>query len=385
MIYFDNSATTSILPPVVSAMIPYIKFEYGNPSSLYKKGIIADVAVNKARDFVKSVFNCNNVIFTSGGSEGDNLVLKGFAFSYYKKYNKPCTIATSSVEHAAIMNTMKWLSDFGIANWIKIPYLTGKDLIEYVTNVFDKFDVDLLSFMTVNNEIGTIFPIPSLSALCKKYDVKFHTDFVQAVEHKPFSSDKNIVFDCNKFDVDYLTISAHKFFGPKGVGAVCLSSLSDLTPIIHGGEQEFSLRGGTENVAGIVGLHKALECSLNYIPKFDVDSIRRYIWSSLFSIKGSHLNTDLSNSVDSILNVRFDGIDAQTLIALLSLEGVCVSAVSACHSKSPESSHVLKAIGLSDDESFSSIRISLSRYSNPKEAEHFVHIISKCINDMRSN
>lgn len=385
MIYFDNAATTPVIEPVKNAMLPYLELEYGNPSSLYEKGFVADLAVNNARDYVKSVFNCNHVIFTSGGSEGDNLVLKGFAFSYYKKYNKPCTIVTSSVEHSAVMNTMSWLETMNLVKWIKIPYLIGNDLIEYIRNIFEKFDVDLLSVMAVNNELGTIFPVPSLAALCKEYNVKFHTDFVQAVDHKLFSSNPNIIIDCNNLGIDYLTISAHKFFGPKGTGAVCLSSLENITPVIHGGEQEFSLRGGTENVAGIVGLHKALECSLNFVPDFNVDQIRKFIWSELFTINYTHLNNNLSNSVDSILNVRFDGIDSQTLIAFLSLDNVCVSAGSACHSKSNLPSHVLKAIGLSDYEARSSIRISLSRYSTFEEASAFLSAIKKNVCELRSH
>lgn len=385
MIYFDNSATTPIIPPVVSAMIPYIKFEFGNPSSLYQKGFIADTAVSNARDYVRKVFNCNHVVFTSGGSEGDNLVLKGFAFSYYKKYNTPCTIVTSSVEHSAVMNTMSWLETMNLVKWIKIPYLTGDDLIEYVRNLFSKFDVDLLSVMAVNNELGTIFPVPALAALCKEYNVKFHTDFVQAVEHKLFSTNPNVVVDCNGLGIDYLTISAHKFFGPKGVGAVCLSSLKDITPVIHGGEQEFSLRGGTENVAGIVGLHKALECSLNFVSDFNVDEIRKFIWNELFLLNYTHLNNNLYNSVNSILNVRFDGIESQTLIPLLSLEDICVSAGSACHSKSNIPSHVLKEIGLSDSEALSSVRISLSRYSTYDEAVRFVSAVKRIVNEIRAN
>lgn len=384
MIYLDNAATTQIHPEVLEEMMPYLQGHYGNAGTLYSLGRISAGAVDKSRRRVASLINAEpeEIIFTSGGSEANSMVFNGVK-DYLKAIGKT-HIVVSAIEHDSVLKAAENLikdgfditflnvDNTGVINWLML-----KELLE-------RGDVGMVSIMHANNEIGTENPVCLIGKLCQEYDALFHTDCVQSLGSK--------VVNTKEMQCDFLSLSSHKIHGPKGVGALYVNknlSLLDqglLEPLIHGGiAQEFGLRGGTENVAGIAGFGKACEIIESDFGNISasVSFLRELFYSTLVNIFESHgvlkylsTNGDKKRNTGKVLNVRFEDVDAETLVLLLDTRGICVSAGSACRSHESEPSHVLKGIGLSDDEARDSIRISFSMFNTPEDVKSAAEIIA---------
>lgn len=371
-LYCDYSATTPVLPEVLTTMLPYFLNEYGNPSSLYTIGRIARTAVEEARHTIANILNCNSeeIIFTSGGTESDNLAIKGTA----QEKGKDGLYITSKIEHPAVLNCFKELEDEGY----NVFYLdVTKDGIIKIDQLIDiinlKKKINFVSIMYANNELGVIQPIDTIGNILKKYDssIVFHTDAVQVIGKRKINLENT--------NIDMLSASGHKFGAPKGIGFIYIKNGIKLKYQNLGGGQEFGKRSGTENVAGIVGISKALEIYNKKLPLInELQSKESYLLCLLTNIKGMQLNFDYScDKIAGILNVRFKDVSAQSLLLYLDSKDICVSAGSACHSDSDTPSHVLKAIGLSDEDALSSIRISFDNSITNQEIEY----LAKCIND----
>lgn len=389
MIYLDNAATTRIHPEVLSAMMPYLKEEYGNAGAIYKLGRQAANAVAEARQQVARLIGCepNQIIFTSGGSEANNLVFIGLR--PYLLANRKTHIITSAVEHDSVLKAVKSICNplcCNAKNVIKSDFdatflgvnsngeVLVDDLLETLTE-----QTGLVSVMYVNNETGAVNPICEIGELCRNKNILFHTDCVQAVGFQ----------DINVKDIgcDFLSISSHKVNAPKGVGALYVRDTSMLTPLIYGGAaQEFGFRGGTENVAGIVGFGKACEILARDLKTYreKVNDLRIIFEKALkenlsgFGLQNTlHINSESEYS--KILNLRFDNIDGQTLLLMLDAREVYVSSGSACRSHETKSSHVLLAMGMSEDEARESIRISFSHMTEMSEVLQAAKVIAQCV------
>lgn len=369
MIYMDHGATTPMSMKAFLAMRPFLVEEFGNPSSTYKIGGVAKDAITEARKSVASLIHADpsDIYFASGGTEADNWALIKVAEGMM---TAGCGnhIITSEIEHGAVLNTCKYLETIGFdVTYLPVNEegLINPDELENAIN--DK--TILVSIMYQNNEIGTIEPIKAIGEICNRHKIPFHTDAVQAVGHIPIN--------VKKLHIDLLSASAHKLNGPKGVGFLYYNhdSIIGMNPLIMGGHQMDGLRAGTENVAGIVGFGEAAKLSARYMRDNAKKclELRSYLGEKLLTIPNSHINgVDIFDKSKSWLracnniNISFDGIDSTHLQQLLSESNICVSVGSACNSYSPEPSHVLKAIGLSDAEAFSTLRITLG-YENTKE------------------
>lgn len=388
MIYLDNAATTMIDPDVLDAMIPYLKDEYGNAGSVHNLGRAAAAAVQKAREQVAWLINCDpeKVVFTSGGTEGNNLAIYG-SINYLKENNKR-HIIISNTEHDSVMSPVRDLciksvfySTFLKAN--RFGRVSCDDLINEITN-----ETGLVSVMYVNNEVGSSNPVADIGCICRERGVLFHTDCVQAVGSRKI--------DVQKIGCDMLTISSHKIHGPKGVGALYIRDPEKLSPIIRGGShQELGMRGGTENVAGIVGFGKACEILKKTV---DVINVHTYYLSKIFmdelissmqqaGLDGIlHVNAKESQSrpYGKTLSLKFDGIDGETLLLMLDGKGVCVSSGSACRSHESKPSNVLTSIGVDEDGARGTIRVSFSKMNTMRDALVAARIIVECIITIRS-
>lgn len=355
MIYLDNAATTPMSTNVLAAMIPYLTDRFGNPGSVYWLGIEAQYAVDKARKQVATRFGAQpeQILFTSGGSEGNNMVIRGLE-KHLRQINRT-KILTTAVEHESVLSAMRSLQDKGF-EVVYLPVGTDGSVTEETLTEFIDESVGLLSMMYVNNETGAVNPVQFAGKLCDRFDVLFHTDCVQAAAAKPL--------DVPFLRCDYATISGHKLYGPKGVGALFVrdtDAMERLDPIISGGAmQEYGKRGGTENVSGIVGLGAACEALA-----FPTAAYDKWFMSALSShFPGEfdrvfHRN-GAENCVHNILNLRINGVDAETLVLMLSGRNIFISAGSACNSHSSEPSHVLTAMGLTPEQARSSVRISFN-------------------------
>lgn len=383
MIYLDNAATTKIDPEVLDAMMPYLTKEYGNPGGLYSVGRNAKKAVEDARAQVAEFVGAEpeQIVFTSGGSEANNMAIKSaLSFTGYKH------ILTDKTEHDSILHAVKQIKNYIFTEFISVNEYGQVEFSDFRAKM--NAGVGLVSVMRTNNETGTENPVIEIGDYIKKCDstVLFHTDCVQTA-------------GCRKLDVkemncDLLSISSHKIHGPKGVGALFIKDKSRCRPLINGGSyQEFGLRGGTENVAGIVGFGKACEISGNTLNKnmASIISMKLAFYTELrYWLKRFRLDNILHSNGFSIseqgkvLNLRFDGIDAQTLILMLDSLGVCISAGSACTSHENKPSHVLLAMGLTPEEASSSVRISFSRMNTAAEAIEAAKIIAKCISVLKN-
>ena len=376
MIYLDNAATTQMHEYVVREMLPYLYGDYGNPGAIYKMGRTAQEAVRKARKQVADFLHTTpeHIVFTSGGSEGNNMVLRGLAD--HLKENGKTTIVTTPIEHSSVLRVMDYLIKLGF-DIRYLPVSTGGSVdISHIEDYIDD-TVGLFSVMYVNNETGAVNQIKEIAQVCDAHGILFHSDCVQAAA----------AFDIDVEDIGvaFITMSAHKIHGPKGVGAIYIRDLRDtpyITPLVIGGkEQEGGLRGGTENVPGIVGFGKA--CELMKPPE-KFRSLFLYELSAALAdlnpakFAGIYVN-GTGNIANTILNIEVQGVDAETLILLMDVNGVAVSAGSACHSHSIEPSHVLKAMGLSDSEARSSVRISASSFQTEKDIVDAAHIMAQCI------
>lgn len=362
--YFDHAATTAVREEVLKEMLPYFNLYYGNPSALYFVGREAKRGLEKARQRVAKQINCNEheIYFTSCGSESDNLALKGIA---YANRNKGNHIITSKIEHHAILNSCKTLERQGF----RVTYLNvDKNGMIDMNELLDSIckDTILISIMFANNEIGTIQPIKQIGEIARKNNILFHTDSVQAVG--------NVRIDVKDMNVDLLSMSGHKFYGPKGVGALYVREGINFERIQDGGHQERNKRSGTENVAEIVGLGKAIELIYQEFEKYNkhLRTLRdRYIKQIEETIPNAILNGDRENRLPGNANFSFKGVDAGELLLKLDEVGICASAGSACSTGEAVPSHVLTAIGLGKELAGSTLRVSFG-YENTIEDVDFL-------------
>jgi len=375
-IYLDNNATTRLDPKVKEAMLPFLEDSHGNPSSLYELGRTAGEAVENARRQVAKLINARpkEIIFTGGGSESDNMAIKGIVLAHQDRGSH---IITSAVEHPAVLETCAFLEKIGF----KVTYLDVDKFGSLKVGDLKKAMTDktiLVSIMAANNEVGTLLPIKELCAASKEKDVYFHTDAVQAAG--------KIKVDVRELGVDLLSLSAHKFHGPKGIGALYVKKGVKLEPLIHGGKQESGIRAGTHNVPAIVGLGKAAELALLSLTEFDKvrrqrDKLEKEI---LRLIPNAEINGHPKNRLPNTLNLTIPNIRGESLVIALDQHGVALSSGSACKTGSPEPTHVLKAMGKSDEQAHCAVRLSLSRFTTEKEIKDTLSIIEQVLVEMES-
>ena len=374
--YLDNSATTQVSREVFEEMKPYFSEEFGNPSTLYKIGRESKKALNQARQRVADAINAKpeEIIFTSGGSESDNLAIKGIAFKLAKKGKH---IITTEIEHPAVTNTLNFLESLDFKVTYLPVYENGiikiEDLKEAITP-----ETILITVMHGNNEIGTIQPIEEIGKIARENNIKFHTDAVQTFG--------KIEVDVEKLNVDLLSLSSHKINGPKGVGALYIKKGTRVVPLIHGGGQERGIRSGTENVPGIVGFGKACELASQQLDQHyeKLSSIRdELIDKVLTTIPESYLNGDRENRLPNLVNFRFRAIEGESLILLLDAKGYQASTGSACSSNTLEASPVLTALGLDPVDVHGSLRISLAPESDAFDVDEFVGVIAESVKRLR--
>ncbi|MDD2362266.1 MAG: cysteine desulfurase NifS [Oscillospiraceae bacterium] len=376
-IYADNAATTRLLPEVLDKMMPYLTEQYGNPSSLYSFGQTARQAVDESRDTVAKYLNCRSdeVFFTSGGSEADNWAIRMAADALSKKGKKH--IISTAFEHHAVLHTLKALEKQGFEITLLPVYEKGIVQTEDLKQAL-RPDTALVTVMFANNEIGTIQPISEIGAICREMGVLFHTDAVQAVGHIPV--------DFAGMNIDMLSLAAHKFHGPKGVGALIIRKGLRFPNLIEGGAQEKGRRAGTENTAGIVGLAEALKLANVDMDKNTTPMIvkrDRLISGLLKSVERSRLNGDPINRLPSNVNISFEGIEGESLLLLLDFKGICASSGSACTSGSLDPSHVLLSIGLPHSIAHGSLRLSLSEDITDDDIDTMLEVIPPIINRLR--
>ena len=375
-IYLDNSATTKLDKEVLKEMLPYLRESYGNPSSAYRIGRENKAIIENARKQVAGILNANTeeIYFTSGGSESDNMALKGVAFA---NQDKGRHIITSKIEHPAVLDTCKELERHGFEiTYINVDKNGIVDLKQLETSIRE--DTILISIMFANNEIGTIEPIKNIGRIAKQYNILFHTDSVQAIG--------NIKIDVKELGIDLLSLSAHKFYGPKGIGALYVRDGINFRKYLNGGHQERNKRAGTENVAGIVGLGKAITLAHNNFEDKNkyLYNLRTYLINEIKNnIPDIRINGDIEKRLQGNINISVNGVEADNILTELDKRGIFISTGSACTTGSIESSHVLKAIGLSDTEAHSSIRISLGKYNTKDELKHFSKELKQIIENLR--
>lgn len=376
-IYADNAATTRLSPAVLDAMMPYLTDVYGNPSSLYSVGGEAKKAVEQAREKIASYFNCkpNEIYFTSGGSEADNWAIKSAAQLMAAKGKKH--IITSAFEHHAVLHTLNALEKQGFEVTYLDVHSDGLVVPEELEAAIRE-DTGLVTIMYANNEIGTIQPIAQLGAICKKHKILFHTDAVQAVG--------NVAIDVDAQNIDMMSLTAHKFHGPKGCGALYIRKGIRLAPLIDGGAQERGRRAGTENVAGIVGLSKALEISYSTMNERNarLSKMRDRLIDELLKIDRSRINGDRTHRLAGNINMCFEGIEGESLLLLLDLNGVCASSGSACTSGSLDPSHVLLSIGLPHEIAHGSMRLSFSDENTEEDVDHIISVVPQIVDRLRA-
>ena len=371
--YFDNAATTKINPEVLNEMMPYLTDEYGNPSSLYTIGRNSKKAIDKARERVADLINCNKheIYFTSCGSESDNTAIKGIAKKYgiLEGEQKKNHIITTKIEHHAILESCKMLEKEGF----DVTYLNvdkaGIVNLEELKNAITEKTI-LISIMFANNEIGTIQPIEEISKITKEKNIIFHTDAVQAVG--------NIEIDVQKMGIDMLSMSGHKINAPKGIGALYVKKGIQFEKFIHGGHQEKDMRAGTENISGIVGMGKACELAKNNLDSHEtyLKKLRDYYIKEISkNIKKFRINGSMEHRLPGNINMCFEGIDGAALLLELDKKGICVSSGSACNSSESSPSHVLKAIGLDDKLAKSAIRVTFGDSNTIAEVDYLVNNI----------
>ncbi len=377
MIYADNAATTRMYPEVLEAMMPYLTQQYGNPSSLYGFGQQARAAVDAARRTIAQLLNCKpaEVFFTSGGSESDNWAIK-MAAAALKKKGKPHIISTA-FEHHAVLHPLEQLQKEGYPVTLLPVHEDGLVRVEEVAAAITP-ETGLCTIMFANNEIGTIQPIAEIGALCREKGVWFHTDAVQAVG--------NIPVDFAGMNIDMLSLSAHKFHGPKGVGALLIRQGIRFDNLIAGGAQEKNRRAGTENVAGVVGMAKALELSCSRMEERNKRLIAmrdRLIDGILTAVPRCRLNGDRNRRLPGNLNISFEGIEGESLLLLLDNKGICASSGSACTSGSLDPSHVLMAIGLKHEVAHGSLRLTLSEDITDDDIDYILDTIPGVVARLR--
>ena len=376
-VYADNAATTAMSQVAINAMLPHFDKVYGNPSSLHSIGQEAKEALESARETVASCLGCQprEIIFTSGGSEADNQAIISAAYFGAKKGKKH--IISTAFEHHAVLHTLAKLEKEGF----EVTYLdvsNGHNITAAQVKGAIRPDTCLVTVMYANNEIGSVLPIPEIGAVCKEAGVIFHTDAVQAVGH--------IKIDVKQQNIDMLSLSGHKFHGPKGTGALYVRRGIPLVNVIEGGAQERGKRAGTENIAGIVGMAAAMKDACDHIddnmPR--VAAMRDRLIAGLSKIPHSALNGDAVNRLPCNVNFCFEGIEGESLLLLLDMKGVCASSGSACTSGSLDPSHVLLAIGRVHDVAHGSLRLSLCEYNTEEEVDHILKVVPEVVQYLRN-
>lgn len=374
--YFDHAATTAVKEEVLKEMIPYYCIEYGNASSLYSLGRKSRKILENSREKVARVLNCKpkEIYFTSCGSESDNLAIKGIA---RKHKNKGKHIITTKIEHPAVLNTCKSLEKDGFV----VTYLgVDKDgfiSLEELKNSIRE-DTILISIMFANNEIGTIEPIKEIGRIAKEKEVIFHTDCVQAVG--------NVKIDVKELGIDLLSLSSHKFYGPKGVGAIYINENVEFEKIQDGGHQEKNKRAGTENIAGIVGLAKAIELADKNLEKYNnkLINLRDFYFDEITkNIPNVKINGSKEKRLPGNANVSFKNINGEQLLLELDSLGICASSGSACTSGQSEPSHVLTAIGLNAEYIQGSLRTTFGEENTKEDVEFLIKSIIEITNKIR--
>jgi cysteine desulfurase nifS len=376
-VYADNAATTQMSDSVLKAMMPLLTDIYGNPSSLHSVGQIAKEHLEAARETVAECIGADpkEIYFTSGGSEADNQAIRSAAYIGARKGKKH--IISSKFEHHAVLHTLDALKKEGFEVTLLDVYSNGIVKPEDVANAITD-ETCLVTIMTANNEIGTIQPIAEIGKICKEKGVLFHTDAVQAVGHIPVN-----VKDMN---CDMLSVSAHKFHGPKGVGFLYARKGILLTNIIYGGAQERNKRAGTENMASIVGMAPAIKDATDHLKENaeKVTAMRNRLIDGLKGIERSRINGDLEHHLPGTLNMCFEGIEGESLLLLLDAKGICASSGSACTSGSLDPSHVLLSIGVPVEIAHGSLRLSISEYNTMEQMDHIVKSVPEVVSYLRS-
>ncbi len=373
-VYMDHSATTAVDRAVTEAMLPFFSEKFGNPSSLYTIGRQARKAIEESRQKVADLIGAKKeeIIFTGSGTESDNLAIKGIAFKNRKKGDH---IITSSIEHHAVLHTCKYLETQGF----KVTYLpVNRDGIVNPADVEKAITPQtiLITLMHANNEIGTIQPIEELGKIAKERNIPFHTDAVQTAGKLPVNVEA--------LGVNLLSMSAHKIYGPKGVGALYIRKGTFIEPQLHGGGHERNLRSSTENVPGIVGFGKACELAKERLPdETRLVEIRDRLIKGVLEIKDSYLNGHPTKRLPNNANFRFSYIEGESMILNLDMKGVSASTGSACSSTSLEPSHVLMAIGLKPEEAHGSLRLTLGRENTQEDVDYVVSVLPEIVNKLR--
>jgi cysteine desulfurase len=375
-IYLDHAATTPVHPEVLEAMNPYFSDIFGNPSSIHSFGRDAKKAIDNSRDTIAEFIGAKSseIIFTSGGTEADNFALEGIA---YANENKGKHIISTPIEHHAVINCLEFLKKRGFdVTYLPVDKYGSVDPNDVKKAITDK--TILVSVMHANNEIGTIEPITEIGKICREKEVYFHTDAVQTFGHMPI--------DVGKMNIDLLSASAHKLYGPKGVGMLYIKKGVKITPFLHGGEQEAGKRASTENVPGIVGFAKAVEIAMTEMNEIDgrLKIFRdRLINGILSKIDDSSLNGHPVNRLSNNINLSIEHVEGESMLLRLDLEGIAASTGSACSSGSLEPSHVLLSMGIKPESAHSSLRFTLGRETTEEEIDHVLEVLPKIVNNLR--
>ncbi|MBQ3684179.1 MAG: cysteine desulfurase NifS [Methanomicrobium sp.] len=376
LIYMDNAATTPMRQEVVDAMIPYMRENFGNPSSLYDIAKTNREAVALARSRVARALNAEDkeIYFTSCGTESDNWAIKGTAFA---NRDRGKHIITSAIEHHAVLYTCHWLEKQGF----EVTYLPVDEF--GMVNPKDveaaiRPDTILITIMFANNEIGTIQPIAEIGKIAREHNVLFHTDAVQAAGHVPI--------DVRAMNIDMLSISGHKFNGPKGTGVLYIGKRVKLDSLMHGGDQERKRRAGTENVAGIVGIGLALELSVKEMDATTkrLDALRKRLVDGLLTIPKSRLNGHPTKRLPNNVNVIFEYIEGESILLMLNRRGICASTGSACNSASLEPSHVLTACGIPHEVVHGSLRLTLGEMNTQEDVDFVIDAVKDIVQKLRN-
>ncbi len=376
-IYLDNASTTSLAPEALESMLPFLQESWGNPSSIHGTGREARKAIDRARRQVAAAIGAEvkDIYFTAGGSESDNWAIKGIAFAHRNRGNH---IITSAIEHHAVLEPCEWLEKQGF-RVTRLPVdATGRVRPEDVERAVSPETV-LISVMAANNEIGTLEPIGEIAAIAKRHGIPFHTDAVQAIGAVPI--------DVRRSGIDLLSLSGHKFHGPKGVGALYVRGGLKIDPLVHGGEQERGYRSGTENVPGIVGMGTAIERAMARMDENArrISALRdRLIRGILERIPGSRLNGHPETRLPNNCHVSIPGAQGEALLLRMDLVGIACSSGSACTSGSLDPSHVLQAIGLDEEEAGGSLRLTLGEETTEAEIDEVLRVLPGIAADLRA-
>ena len=375
--YFDNAATTKVKQEVLNEMVPFFDEKYGNPSAIYAIAREAKKAIENSREKVASLIgaNKNDIIFTSSGSEADNTAIKGIAFKNKSKGNH---IITTKIEHHAILESCKFLETQGFdVTYLSVDkngFINLKELINSITD-----QTVLISVMFANNEIGTIEPIEDIAQIAKEKNILFHTDAVQAVG--------NVKIDVKSMGIDMLSLSGHKIYGPKGIGALYVRQGIDFEKFMNGGHQEKNRRAGTENTAGIVGLGKASELAKENIDNHikQLKGLRDYYLEQVNKrISNIKINGAINARLPGNSNISFEGVNGSDLLYELDSVGICASSGSACNSEETKPSHVLSSIGLDEKEAKSALRVTFGEFNTKEEVDYLVKNLETAVKKLRN-